>query len=304
MAVLPLLDRFSPVAYLAVAVLALSGLYNAVNHLDAPARLADTTYGQLLVLKLLLVGLLLLLSASHVWRLRPHMVRLHRKGHRDTHAVAGVHEGLATLAARLRLETSVGAAILLATALMGQTLPPTSTPSAAVAPSGAVPAAISGTAVTGDLRAQLTVAPPALGTATFTLQIWEKGTPITGDTGAAIIHLTPAAQPNIRASLTPTAHGTRFRVRGSLATTGAWRADVLVRTATVNEYRTLRFAFTVGPGAGFLQPGQAPERVTLQVTPGACSSSQSRWTCPWAASRTQPRRSAVAAGRPAMSIRS
>jgi YVTN family beta-propeller protein len=55
---------------------------------------------------------------------------------------------------------------------------------------------------------------------------------------------------------------------GSLATAGTWRADVLVRTAAVNEYRTLRFTFTAGPRAGFLQPGQAPERVTLQVTPG------------------------------------
>src|SRR5205823_13928017 len=44
-AVLPLLDRFSPVAYLAAAVLALSGLYNAVNHVAAPSMLAGTTYG-------------------------------------------------------------------------------------------------------------------------------------------------------------------------------------------------------------------------------------------------------------------
>ncbi|HKO23617.1 MAG TPA: CopD family protein, partial [Chloroflexota bacterium] len=271
MAVLPLLDRFSPVAYLAVAVLALSGLYNAVNHLDAPARLADTAYGQLLVLKLLLVGLLMLLSSSHVWGLRPHMVRLHRKGHRDAHAVAGVHEGLATLAARLRLETGVGAAILLATALMGQTLPPTGTSSAVVGPSGAVPATISGTAVTGDLRAQLTVAPPAVGTSTFTLQVWEKGTPITGNTGAAIIHLYPAAQPALRASLTPVAHGTRFTVRGSLATTGACRVDVLVRTATVNDYRTLPFTFTVGPGATFLVPGLNPAAITITVAPGRIS---------------------------------
>src|SRR5919199_4520032 len=232
MAVLPLLDRFSPVAYLAVAVLALSGLYNAVNHLDAPAKLAGTTYGQLLVLKLLLVGLLMLLSASHVWGHRPHITRLHKRGQRDAHAMAGVHEGLATLAARLRLETGVGAAILLATALMGQTLPPTGTPSGAVASSGAVPAAISGTAVTGDLRAQLTVAPPAVGASTFTLQIWEKRTSITGDTGAAIIHLYPAAQPTLRANLTPVAHGTRFTVRGSLATAGTGRGRGPGRTAT------------------------------------------------------------------------
>jgi hypothetical protein len=213
----------------------------------------------------------MLLSASHVWGLRPRIARLQKKGQRDATAVAGVHKGLATLAARLRLETGVGAAVLLATALMGQTLPPTGTSSAAVAPTGADPAAISGTAVTGDLRVQLTVAPPAVGAATFTLQIWEKGTAITGDTGAAIIHLSPAAQPSPRANLTPTAHGTRFTVRGSLATTGAWRADVLVRTATVNEYRTLPFTFTVGPGATFLAPGLNPAAVTIAVTPGRLS---------------------------------
>src|SRR5256714_3336743 len=125
MAVLPLLGRFSPVAYLAVAGLALSGLYNAVNHLDSPARLAGTTYGQILVIKLLLVGLLMLLSASHVWGLRPRIARLRKDGPHDAHAMADVHEGLATLAARLRLETGVGVAILLAPALLGRALPRT-----------------------------------------------------------------------------------------------------------------------------------------------------------------------------------
>jgi hypothetical protein len=112
------------------------------------------------------------------------------------------------------------------------------------------------------------VAPPAVGASTFTLQIWEKGMPITGDTGAAIIHLYPAAQPTLRANLTPTAHGPRFTVRGSLAMGGAWRADVLVRTALVNAYRTLPFTFTVGPGATFLAPGRNSQAVAIAVTPG------------------------------------
>jgi hypothetical protein len=125
--------------------------------------------------------------------------------------------------------------------------------------------------VTGDLGAQLTVAPPTVGASTFTLQIWEKGTPITGDTGAAIIHLYPTAQPVLRANLTPVAHGARFTVRGSLATSGAWRADVLVRTATVNDYRTLPFTFTVGPGATFLAPDLNPAAITITVAPGRIS---------------------------------
>ncbi len=99
----------------------------------------------------------------------------------------------------------------------------------------------------------MTVTPPAIGSTTFGLRVWEKGIPITGDTGAAILHLYPAAQASLRANLTLEARGARFMVQGSLASTGTWRADVLIRTVTVNEYRTLRFAFTIGPSAAFVR---------------------------------------------------
>jgi hypothetical protein len=156
---------------------------------------------------------------------------------------------LATLAARLRLEAGVGAAILLMTALMGQALPPGAEPTAVA---GTVPAAVSTTVSSGtttsDLRGRLTVAPPAVGTASFTLRLWEGRAPITMATGAAIIHLYPVAQPSTRANLAPVAQGTLWVTRGSLAAAGTWRADVLVRTVTVDQYRTLPFTFTVGPG--------------------------------------------------------
>jgi len=280
-ALLPLLDRFSPVAYVAVAALALSGLYNAVNHLDAPSVLVTATYGRLLIIKIVLVALLIALSATHVFDLRPRIAHAQQAAARDTHdvmATATVHEGLATLAARLRLESGVGAAILLATALMGQTLP--SAASAASAPTTAetVPATISAAAATGDLRGTLTVAPPAVGSTTFTLALSERGAPLNENTAAAIIHLYPTSQPNARATLDPTAHGTRFIVtaqHASLAATGTWRADVLVRTATAPDYRTLPFTFTVGPGAAFVAPGQNPAAVTIAVAPGLLSAPNS-----------------------------
>ncbi len=276
-AVLPLLDRFSPVAYTSVGVLAASGLYNAVNHLDAPSLLASTLYGQVLVLKLGLVGLLIVLSATHVMCLRPRIARAQGLVHRGAHAahgaraVAVVHEGLATLAARLRLEAGVGAAILLATALMGQTLPAHSAPARPASALPTVPASITGSATMGDLRGQLTLAPPAVGATTITLSLRENGVPLTGGTAAAIIHLFPAAHPALRATLDPVEHNERFTVRGSLAAAGAWRADVLVRTLTVNDYRTLPFTFTVGPGASFLAPGVDPDALTMTVTPGLLS---------------------------------
>jgi len=266
-AILPLLDRFSPVAYISVGILALSGVYSAAQHLDAPSMLHSTVYGQLLLVKLGLVGLLVVLSGSHVIGLRPRIARLQSRASASpalesaTRDVAAVHEGLHALASRLRLEAWVGAAILLVTALMGQTLPADAAPSpralmVATPTMSLAPSAITGTATTGDLRGRLTIAPPMVGAATFTLRVWEHGRPLTGDTGAAIVHLSPAGQPSMRAVVDMDARGARFSARGSIAMTGVWRADVLVRTATAPDYRTLTFTFTVGPNARILPLGR------------------------------------------------
>jgi copper transport protein len=249
-AVLPLLDRFSPVAYVAVAALALSGLYDAVHHLTAPAMLTGTLYGTFLLIKLGLIGTLMLLSASHVYGLRPHLADLQRRAPRDGRALAGVQAGLRQLVGLLRWETGVGGAVLLATAFMSQTLP-----AATVVPrTSPTPLTIVGVAATGALRGELRVTLPRVGTATLTLRLWQHGVPVTADTGAAILHLYPAAQPTLRANLTFSGRGARFTARASLATTGAWRADVLVRTAAVDKYRTLPFAFIVGRNATFVPP--------------------------------------------------
>jgi copper transport protein len=249
-AVLPLLDRFSPVAYVAVAALALSGVYDAVHHLTAPAMLTGTLYGTFLLIKLGLISTLMLLSASHVYGLRPHLADLQRRAARDGQALAGVQTGLRQLIGLLRWETGLGGAVLLATAFMSQTLP-----AAPVVPrTSPTPLTIVGVAAMGALRGELRVTPPQVGTATVTLRLWQGGVPVTADTGAAILHLYPAAHPTLRANLTFSGREAGFSARMSLAATGAWRADVLVRTAAVNEYRTLPFAFIVGRGATFVNP--------------------------------------------------
>ncbi len=250
-AVLALLDRFSPVAYLAVGALALSGLLTALSHLHTVSAVTGTTYGHLLTLKSALVGLLVLFSASHVRGLRPLIARAHRQITGQAHAAATVHEGLATLAGRLRLEVGIGALVLLCTALMSQTLPAAATAAPTPRAAAMPPASINGVAARGDLRVSLTVAPPAVGTAAFTLRVWEAGQAVTADTGAVLVHLSPEAQPQVQANLTATGQGTRFSARGSLGLTGTWRADVLIRTVRVNDYRTIPFTFTVGPGARF-----------------------------------------------------
>ena len=69
------LDSFSQVGTICVAVIVVTGLINGqilVGFFNIPA-LFDSTYGRLLVLKLVLVGFMLLLGAKNRWRLTPNL---------------------------------------------------------------------------------------------------------------------------------------------------------------------------------------------------------------------------------------
>jgi copper transport protein len=126
-AVLPLLHRFSPIAYAAVAGLVLSGIYNAYNHLPTRGDLTSTVYGQLAILKSVLVVVLVVLSASHTYVLRPWIARMEQaaeSGH-DERGVfeADAEQGLGALPERLRFEAYIGAVILLAASAMAEVLP-------------------------------------------------------------------------------------------------------------------------------------------------------------------------------------
>ena len=69
------LDSFSQVGTICVAVIVVTGLINGqiLVGLANVTALFDSTYGQLLVLKLVLVGVMLLLGAKNRWRLTPNL---------------------------------------------------------------------------------------------------------------------------------------------------------------------------------------------------------------------------------------
>jgi putative copper export protein/methionine-rich copper-binding protein CopC len=125
--VLPLLDRFSPIAYAAVAGLVLSGLFNAANLIPTPGDVTSTVYGQLAILKSVLVIVLAVLSASHTFLLRPWIGRMERAADsgQDERGIfeADAEQGLGVLPERLRFEAYIGAVILLAASVMSQTKP-------------------------------------------------------------------------------------------------------------------------------------------------------------------------------------
>ncbi|MBW7968828.1 CopD family protein [Bradyrhizobium sp. BR 10289] len=74
-ATLPVVNRFSRIAALAVGVLALTGLALAIVQLEKPAALVETRYGLTLATKLVLVTGLLALAALNRFRLTPALAR-------------------------------------------------------------------------------------------------------------------------------------------------------------------------------------------------------------------------------------
>lgn len=65
------LDRFSPVAYASVALLTVTGPFNAKIHIPSWAAFFGSVYGRALAVKLDLIVLMMLISAFTVYTLRP-----------------------------------------------------------------------------------------------------------------------------------------------------------------------------------------------------------------------------------------
>ncbi|RXT44611.1 copper resistance CopC/CopD family protein [Bradyrhizobium betae] len=109
-ATLPVVNRFSRIAALAVAGLALTGLALAIVQLDKPAALVETRYGFILSIKLVFVTGLLALAALNRFRLTP--------------ALAGGQNATPALKRSILLEGPIALAILAAVAGWRFTPPP------------------------------------------------------------------------------------------------------------------------------------------------------------------------------------
>ncbi|GMO27934.1 copper resistance CopC/CopD family protein [Bradyrhizobium sp. TM233] len=109
-ATLPIVNRFSRIAALAVGVLALTGLTLAIVQLEKPAALVESRYGLILSVKLVLVTGLLALAALNRFRLTP--------------APARNEKGTPALKRSIVLESAIALAILAVVAGWRFTPPP------------------------------------------------------------------------------------------------------------------------------------------------------------------------------------
>jgi copper transport protein len=288
-AVLDLLDRYSPAAFVALATAGATGMFNAQVHLSSFQQLIDTAYGRFLLIKLALIAEIALLSASHVFFSRPRLRRL-------TDPVR-LKEGYASLAIRLRIEPLIGMLILLCVALMGQVAPSVTlfaqqsqatAPGPAPTPSSTTAAGpISGVSASGSLTVGLQVASPAVGRTRFLVTVRENGKAITGDNGQVRIRLSMPDNPTLGSVFEETsAVRGGYSGAGDLVQEGPWAADVMVRTRSdPSEYRDVPFLFLVGSGARFIsvppidhrygpasvtltQPSAAPDVLSVRLKPG------------------------------------
>ncbi|MFF0465521.1 copper resistance CopC/CopD family protein [Streptomyces mexicanus] len=236
--------RFSRLAVLSVTVLVLTGTYQSWRGLGSPAALTGTTYGRLLLAKLLAVALLGVLAVrSRRWtaRLAEAMVPA------SPAAQPPEPEAVARALRRSVLaEVAVGIAVLVITTVLGATPPGRTATEAAAARDGAAPTAgVPGASVTvipfdtgspgGRGRVQITLEPGRVGQNAVEAVVF-------GPDGGL------SAVPELRLSLSLPAKGigpidARLTDRGgywgtdslTLPLPGTWTAKATVRVSELDQ---------------------------------------------------------------------
>ena len=209
-----LIPRFSALALGSVALLSLTGLYTAVLRVGSFENLTDTVYGQVLIVKLLVIAPMLLLGAVNLLIVTPRMRR-----------AAAQSGGNPKLVGRFR--RIVTGEVILAAVLLLRVSVLTSVPPAVVA-SGASGLNFAGQA--DDLKVELNVVPGRVGVNTFTVTLHANGQPVS-DAQEVALRFTPggASLPPSEGLLVGQGQG-QYQLQGSfLSLPDNWQVQVVVR---------------------------------------------------------------------------
>jgi copper transport protein len=208
-----LLPRFSALALLSVATLALTGLYMAILRLGSFDLLFNTLYGQTLIVKILLALPMVGMGAVNLLWTTPAMRR-----------AAGAASDASVVAFFRRFvtsEVSLGVVVLLSVGFL-TALPPARTTATA--------AALRASANVDDLSLSLSIQPGKVGLNTFTLKVTSGGQPVVGAKQVAL-RFTPTVA-NLapsQAVLTDSGNGL-YTARGAyLSLPDNWQVQAVVR---------------------------------------------------------------------------
>ncbi|MGH2441751.1 MAG: copper resistance protein CopC [Chloroflexota bacterium] len=116
LAFLEILARFSPIAYISIALYTVSGVFNAKIHIPSWYAFFNSVYGKTLIIKILLIGLMMAVSALTVYVLRPR-IRQALPGS-ESAIPDGAQVMIGALQSWLRVNPFLGAGVLLATSVL------------------------------------------------------------------------------------------------------------------------------------------------------------------------------------------
>ena len=211
-AFLAMLNRFSPIAYLSIAIFTLSGGFNGKVHIPSWYAYFHSVYGWTLTIKIALIGLMVLTSVYTVYGLRPRIRRAQTE-HADSDPLLG------RLLGWLRLNPLLGAGVLMASSVMFYY----------PVPLGMAPAGPSSYIARGDgLTALVTLQPDRAGPNTVTVMLKDaQGRPVKQGTVVALTTMLDMVMGTGRAPLAETAPGV-YRGPADLGMGGHWRLLFLV----------------------------------------------------------------------------
>jgi copper transport protein len=252
------LPRFSRLAFGSVVALVVTGVVQSVREVGTPAALVSTTYGWLLVAKLLVVAVILAAAGvSRVW-VQQHLGVHHRPDGRrrvTAHAFAAesadvsdeVDDAVAeraraqagdAAAALPRLRRSVLVELLLAVVVLGVTSVLTGTPpaeSAVVQPVDTT-LPLKGTAGT-DGSVQVSIDPASTGPNLLHLYLFDDSGQLTQPAGITVTITEPSQQLGpIQVQLQPAGPGHYTADAMEIPAAGTWTLLVSVRTDEFTAY--------------------------------------------------------------------
>jgi copper transport protein len=209
-----LIPRFSAPALLSVAVLILSGLYASVLRIGTLTALAETLYGQTLLVKLLIALPMLALGGVNLIMMRPAM-----------HRAAAHEHGNATPVSRFQRlvsgEVLLGVALLLSVGVLTAQSPPQI--------SAALPG-LDAAANVDDLNVALNISPGRAGFNSYAVSLTANGEPVEKAKEVALT-FTPATAglPPSEVSLTEQGNGQYTATGAYLSLPDRWQVRVVVR---------------------------------------------------------------------------
>ncbi|QBD79283.1 hypothetical protein EPA93_26170 [Ktedonosporobacter rubrisoli] len=272
-ALLAILPGFTPLAVAGIVIMAATGPFNATVHMTSWEQLLNTPYGRTLDLKVLLVVILLLVSAFHLWILRPRLRNDYKK-YVEAHNLlqasteteqepldekrsqpkaqvrwleATVSRQGATLSRVLRWEPLLGVAVLVCTGLLSvfagtlQPALPQGAPSGAPAPTR--PFITNVKTSDNKFTVQLNVTPNRFGSNVFTVTVLDSSNKPATNVGVVIdTSMLDMDMGTDTIDLQPDGKG-HFSASGNLSMGGHWQLRIQVRTPdnTLHEARVKMF---------------------------------------------------------------